>query len=76
MFRKGVLEGRQGLIDLAPTLMYLAGEPVPGYMEGEVLTGLIDAGYLDAHPVVRDASESVETGSEDLEPIRAIPYVQ
>jgi predicted AlkP superfamily phosphohydrolase/phosphomutase len=76
MFRKGTLEGRQGLIDLSPTFMYLAGVPVPGYMEGDVLTGMIDAGYLDAHPVVRDDSEAAETGSEDLEPILAIPYVQ
>lgn len=76
MFRTGAVEGQQGLIDLAPTFIYLAGETVPGYMEGDVLTGLIDPKYLEAHPVARDESEAARTGSEDLEPLKAIPYVQ
>jgi predicted AlkP superfamily phosphohydrolase/phosphomutase len=76
MFRKGTLEGKQSLLDLSPTFMYLAGLPVPGYMEGEVLTGMLDPAYVDTHPVVRDTTEAAETGSDDLERIKAIPYVQ
>ena len=76
MFKRGRLEGRQSLLDLSPTLMYLAGVTVPGYMEGEVLADLFQAPYLEDHPVKRDASEAEETGVGDQEQIKGIPYVQ
>ena len=76
MFGQGRLEGRQSLIDIAPTLMYLAGETVPGYMEGTVLTRLLTPEYLSQNPVKRDQSEARETGSRDLDPVRMIPYLQ
>jgi hypothetical protein len=76
MFGKGHLEGRQGLIDISPTLMYLAGLAVPGYMEGDVLTPLFTPEYAKAHPVAREAGEARETGDEDRERIKAVPYVQ
>lgn len=76
MFRNGRLEGRQTLLDVAPTLMYLAGAVVPGYMEGDVLTPLFRPGVLADRPVERDASEPRETGDEDQERVKGIPYVQ
>jgi predicted AlkP superfamily phosphohydrolase/phosphomutase len=76
MFGKGHLEGRQGLLDIAPTVMYLAGLAVPGYMEGDVLTPLFTPEYAKAHPVVREAGDARETGDEDRERIKAVPYVQ
>ncbi len=76
MFGNGKLEGRQNLLDITPTLMYLEGETVPGYMEGRVLTGLFLPDYLHAHPVKVDKTEAEETGSEAVERIKAVPYVQ
>jgi predicted AlkP superfamily phosphohydrolase/phosphomutase len=63
MFGKGHLEGRQGLIDITPTLMYLAGLSVPGYMEGDVLTPLFAPEYAKAHPVVREAGRRGRRGT-------------
>lgn len=76
MFRTGHVEGRQSLLDITPTLMYLAGETVPGYMEGQVLTGLFQDAFLARQPVRRDSSEAQETGSDEVDPIRLIPYLQ
>ena len=76
MFRTGTLEGRQSLLDIAPTLLYLTGQPVPGYMEGKVLDGLFQPEYQARNAVLRDAREAETTGSDDLDPIRTIPYVQ
>ncbi len=41
------------LIDLAPTLLYLLGEPVPGDMQGRVLEEMIHPNYLASHPINR-----------------------
>lgn len=75
MFGSGVLEGNQGLIDIAPTVVYLAGRPVPGYMEGEVLLPLLRPEFVDAHPVRRDGSEAQETGTDVPPPHKMIPYL-
>lgn len=37
--------------DLTPTLLHLAGCPVPDYMDGAVITELLDTEWLAAHPV-------------------------
>ena len=76
MFTRGRLEGGQSLIDIAPTLMYLGGAPVPGYMEGQVLGSLFTPAWSAAHPVVREEGEAPEMDAEELERIRAVPYVQ
>lgn len=39
------------IIDLAPTLLYLAGEPVPTSLEGKVLLNWLDEDYVAHHPV-------------------------
>jgi predicted AlkP superfamily phosphohydrolase/phosphomutase len=75
MFGRGRLEGRQGLMDLAPTVLYLAGVTVPGYMEGRVLEPIFRNPYLAAHPVRVDTTGARETGGTP-EMIEAIPYVQ
>jgi predicted AlkP superfamily phosphohydrolase/phosphomutase len=51
--RRGAsLSGAQ-IGDLAPTILYLAGRPVPADMDGRVLEALFEPDYLAAHPVVR-----------------------
>jgi predicted AlkP superfamily phosphohydrolase/phosphomutase len=42
------------LMDMAPTILYLLGEPVPAAMDGKVLTQAVSRAYLVAHPVVYD----------------------
>ncbi|MCF1182794.1 alkaline phosphatase family protein [Marichromatium gracile] len=38
------------IIDVAPTLMALLGEPVPSHMDGRVLTEALSADFLARHP--------------------------
>jgi predicted AlkP superfamily phosphohydrolase/phosphomutase len=38
------------LIDLAPTILYLLGVPVPEDMDGEVLTSMLRSDFVAAHP--------------------------
>jgi predicted AlkP superfamily phosphohydrolase/phosphomutase len=46
--------------DLAPTFLYLAGQPVPSTMDGRVLEGLFEPEYLAARPPARrDAAAEV-----------------
>jgi predicted AlkP superfamily phosphohydrolase/phosphomutase len=50
------------LIDLAPTLLYLLGVPVPEDMDGKVLTSAFRPDFLTAHPVrAGDASGTSDT---------------
>lgn len=44
------------LIDLAPTLLYLLGVPVPDDMDGQVLETAVTAAYRTAHPVERQTA--------------------
>jgi hypothetical protein len=76
MFARGHLEGRQNLLDVSPTLLYLADRTVPGYMEGRVLTDLFTPETLEHRPPRRDESEPRETGSEYRENVESIPYLQ
>lgn len=45
------IEGAR-IIDVAPTLLYMLGAPVPRDMDGRLLDGIFTREYLDAHPVV------------------------
>ncbi len=46
--------------DLAPTILHLAGIPVPADLDGRVVAEALDAGWLAAHPV-QIAETSVTT---------------
>jgi len=39
--------------DIAPTILYLLGQPIPGYMDGDVIRGAISDDYLKSHPIRR-----------------------
>ena len=46
----GEIEGAN-IVDLAPTILYAMGLPVPRRMDGRVLEGLFEPDYLQAHPI-------------------------
>lgn len=53
---------RSRIVDLAPTILYLMGAPVPEGMDGRVLTELLDEWRLAREPVRRgQASEAPRT---------------
>jgi predicted AlkP superfamily phosphohydrolase/phosphomutase len=54
------------LIDLAPTLLYLMGEPIPEDMDGQVLSQIFASSFLEAHPIrtAKSASETASLGDE------------
>jgi predicted AlkP superfamily phosphohydrolase/phosphomutase len=50
--RPGALLRGASVLDVAPTLLYLAGLPVGRDMEGRVLAEAVDESFARAHPVV------------------------
>lgn len=73
------------IYDMAPTLLYLSDQGVPDDMDGRVLTEMISASYLDAHPIrVTTQTEdqpgtgtaySEEENSDVIERLRSLGYV-
>lgn len=49
--RNGSIEGAR-LEDVAPTVLYAMGLPVPEGLDGRVLTGAFSGEHLDSHPLV------------------------
>jgi arylsulfatase A-like enzyme len=55
------------IYDIAPTVLYLLGIPVPDDMDGRVLREAIDEGYVSQNPVrTMTASEGEETAQEEF----------
>ncbi|HVP57859.1 MAG TPA: alkaline phosphatase family protein [bacterium] len=50
-FRRGAKLDKAALVDIAPTVLYLLGLPVPRQMDGRVLAEAIREEYLNGHPV-------------------------
>ena len=50
-FRPGAVPRAPQITDLAPTILHLAGLPVPDDMDGRVLEETFDPAYRSAHPV-------------------------
>jgi len=48
--RGSELKGAQ-IIDLAPTILYMMGEPIPDSMDGKVLTDILKEDYLNKNPI-------------------------
>jgi len=56
VFRRGsVIEGAQ-VADVAPTLLYAMGAPVPADVDGRVLEEAFELGFLAEHPLLRGAA--------------------
>lgn len=52
------------IVDVTPTLLYLTGQPVPGDMDGQVLTEMILAEYLSKNPITVASQTDTEQTSE------------
>jgi arylsulfatase A-like enzyme len=61
----GRVEGAR-LVDMAPTILALMGEPIPAEMDGRVLAEGVDEAYLQAVPVRR--ADGKGEGSRGKEP--------
>lgn len=82
----GPLEGAT-VFDITPTVLHLAGLPVPEGMDGKVLTGAFDEKWAAANPVrlldegstdtrERTAAEELpELNEEELRDLKALGYV-
>jgi len=59
--KKGATVSGAEIIDVAPTILYLLGLPVPADMDGRLLEGIFEEGVLEERPVVfEDAKQAVE----------------
>jgi predicted AlkP superfamily phosphohydrolase/phosphomutase len=80
--RAGKLTRDYWLTDITPTILYMLGEPVRGYMDGHVIEELFTPGHLAADPIRFDEREGeVETDEqqytdEELEKLKAVPYLK
>lgn len=49
--KKGVMVNNAHIMDLAPTVLYLMGLPIPKDLDGKVLEDVLVDGLLNSHPV-------------------------
>lgn len=69
--RRGAEIDGASIIDMAPTVLHSMGLPVPGNMDGRVLTELFEKEFIEANPVIKD-----ETGDEGGQEAQKDVYTQ
>jgi predicted AlkP superfamily phosphohydrolase/phosphomutase len=62
--RRGTTLEKASIIDLAPTILHLLGQPVPDDMDGRVLTEIFESAYLEQRPVRQEAVGGAEATAE------------
>jgi predicted AlkP superfamily phosphohydrolase/phosphomutase len=83
--RAGATLAEARLVDLAPTILYWLGQPVPTYMDGRILSEAFTPEHLAAQPPqqvdreavvgAREAGYSAEEAAVVLERLRGLGYV-
>ncbi len=67
---RGVQEGQwlphASITDVAPTVLYLLGEPIPTWMDGRVLADLFTPEMLTVQPIRHDGQLVATPGSADV----------
>jgi predicted AlkP superfamily phosphohydrolase/phosphomutase len=61
-FKKGAKIQGARLIDMAPTILHLMGQPVPADMDGRVLEELFEPAFIAGNPVQVGVSEGSDGG--------------
>jgi len=85
--RKGATISGARLMDLAATLLYLAGQKIPSDMDARVLLDLFEPEFVANHPVVYDQADTGDRGgpgstysAEDAalveERLKALGYIE
>ncbi|MFQ5492110.1 MAG: alkaline phosphatase family protein, partial [Phycisphaerae bacterium] len=64
--RRGAQFGPMEIVDVAPTVMYLLGQPIPEDFEGRVATDMLTPQYLEGHRVVNASG-----ANQDAAPVPA-----
>jgi predicted AlkP superfamily phosphohydrolase/phosphomutase len=83
---RGLDAGRTRIWDVAPTLLYLTGQPVPRDLDGRVLNEVIDSEYLNTNPLEYQEPEtggsidnpqqfSTEENADVIERLRGLGYL-
>lgn len=80
---------RLSVLDVAPLMMYLAGQPVPDDMEGQLQRAVIDPDHLERNPPAtieaaraprlpdeKGGAAGAEEDAETREKLRALGYIQ
>jgi len=85
-FKKGAEIQGARLIDMAPTILYLMGQPVPEDMDGRVLEELFEPAFIAANPVQvggsagLDAEQGAQYSDEEAaiveERLKALGYIE
>ena len=55
------------ILDLAPTMLYLLGEEVPGDVDGRVLSEIIEEGFKQRNPVRMESRTELSQSTETFE---------
>ena len=85
-FKKGVQIHGARLIDMAPTILHLMGQPVPEDMDGRVLQDLFEPAFIEQNPVraggsadsegKQEAQYSAEEAAIVEERLKALGYIE
>jgi len=87
-FKRGAEISGARLIDFAPTLLYLLGQPVPREMDGKVLSDLFKPEFLQSYPIRFDDEKeefrqptdggdySEEEAAQVEERLKALGYIE
>ena len=70
--KKGETLRDLSLLDVAPTVLYSLGLPVPDNLEGEVVKDCFSAEFLDKHPVECDKGADLKKAGAQSD--SATPY--
>lgn len=83
--RKSVCIENACLTDLAPTILYLLGSPIPDDMDGRVLTEAFEEDFLEGHPITyreaepntarQEMSLTAEEQAVILERLKGLGYI-
>jgi predicted AlkP superfamily phosphohydrolase/phosphomutase len=68
IFKEGVWGVKAGIHDLAPTIMYLMGQPVSKSMDGQIIFDLFKPDFVTQNPAVY-AEEDDEDDTSDQKPL-------